>query len=178
LCDPDQILALKNMRDCLFLYWRWHSITLFSNCLQKRLYELKILERHLFLSPIVIPAAGDKGFFLTMWTMGASLLTPVILEFPMLVAIWTTGLASTITFGSGAIKYNTWMDGNYDWSSQIFKSGAFASLNESVEAVATALNNLLIEATLVISGVRPPDSASRRYRHHHILCAQTALIDE
>lgn len=24
------------------------------------------------------------------------------------------------------------MDGNYDWSSQIFKSNAFASLNESV----------------------------------------------
>jgi hypothetical protein len=66
------------MRDCLFLYWCWCSITLFSNCLQKRLYEPKILECHLFLSPIVIPAAGDKGFFLTMWTLVACLLIPVM----------------------------------------------------------------------------------------------------
>jgi hypothetical protein len=56
-----------------------------------------------------------------MWTLGTSLLIPVILEAPMLVAIWTTGLASTITFGNGAIKNNTWMDGNYDWSPQMFK---------------------------------------------------------
>jgi hypothetical protein len=61
----------------------------------------------------------------------------------MLVAIWTTGVASTITFGSGAIKDNTWMDGDYDWPSQTFKSSAFASLNESVDAVATALNHRL-----------------------------------
>ena len=111
-----------------------------------------------------------------MWTLGASLLIPVILDAPMLVAIWTTGLASTITFGSGAIKNNTWMDGNYDWSSQIFKSSAFASLNESVEAVATALNHLLIEATLVIPGVRPPDSASRRYGHDHGGCGWCETI--
>ena len=67
-----------------------------------------------------------------MWTLGASLLIPVILEAPMLVAIWTTGVASTITFGSGAIKNNTWMDGNYDWSSQILKSSAFASSEQSL----------------------------------------------
>ena len=88
----------------------------------------------------------------------------------MLVAIWTTGLASTITFTSGAIKNNTWMDGNYDWSPQIFKSSAFASLNESGEAVATASNHLLTEATLVIPGVRSPDSSSRRYDHDHGGC--------
>jgi len=111
-----------------------------------------------------------------MWTLEASLLTPVILEAPMLVAIWTTGLASTITFGSGAIKNNTWMDGDYDWSFQIFKSSAFASLSESVEAVATALNHLLIEATLVIPGVRPPDSASRRYGHNHGGCGWCETI--
>jgi hypothetical protein len=33
-------------------------------------------------------------------------LIPAILEAPMLVAVWTTGLASTITFGSGAIPAN------------------------------------------------------------------------
>jgi hypothetical protein len=39
------------MRDRLFLYRCWRSITLFGNCLQKRLYELEIFERHLFPSP-------------------------------------------------------------------------------------------------------------------------------
>lgn len=59
-------------------------------------------------------------------------------------------VASTITFGSGVIKNNTWIDGDYDWSSHIFEFSASASLNESVEAVATALNHLRIEATLAI----------------------------
>ena len=61
----------------------------------------------------------------------------------MLVAIWTTGVASIITFGSGAVKDNTWMYGDYDRPSQTFESSAFASLNESVEAVATASNHRL-----------------------------------
>ena len=66
------------MRDCLFLYWCWRSIALFSNCIQKRLYEPKIFERHLFLSPIGIPAAGDKGFFLTTWTLGMVTIMAVV----------------------------------------------------------------------------------------------------
>jgi hypothetical protein len=66
------------MRDCLFLYWCRRGITLFGNCLQKRLYELEISERHLFLSPIVISAAGDKGFFLTTWALGMVTIIAVV----------------------------------------------------------------------------------------------------
>jgi len=73
----------------------------------------------------------------------------------MLVAIWTIGLASVIAFGSGEIKSKASMDSDYDWPSQTFKYGAFASLNESAEAVATTSNHLLIEVTLVIPEVGP-----------------------
>jgi hypothetical protein len=60
------------------------------------------------------------------------------------------GLAYTITFGLDPIKNNTWMDAHYDWLDPVFKSSALASLNESVETVAGALNHLLTEAALVI----------------------------
>jgi hypothetical protein len=62
----------------------------------------------------------------------------------------TLGLAYTITFGLDPIKNNTWMDAHYDWLDPVFKSSALASLNESVEAVAAALNQLLTESGLVI----------------------------
>jgi hypothetical protein len=62
----------------------------------------------------------------------------------------TTGLAYTITFGSGTIKSNVWMDANYDWSDSVFSASAIASLYASVGAVAAAINHLLIEAGQVI----------------------------
>jgi hypothetical protein len=62
----------------------------------------------------------------------------------------TMGLAYTVTFGLDLIKNNTWMDTHYDWLDSVFKSSALASLNESVEAVAAALNHLLIDAELAI----------------------------
>lgn len=62
----------------------------------------------------------------------------------------TMGLAYTITFGLDPIKNNTWMDAHYGWLDPVFKSSALASLNESVEAVAGALNHLLTEAALAI----------------------------
>ena len=62
----------------------------------------------------------------------------------------TTGLAHTITFGSGTIKSNVWMDTNYDWLNSIFSASAIASLYASVGAVAAVINHLLIEAGQVI----------------------------
>jgi len=58
----------------------------------------------------------------------------------------TAGLAYKITFGSGTIKSNTWMDTNYDWVDAVFEAGAMASLYASVTAVAAAINHLMIEA--------------------------------
>jgi hypothetical protein len=92
------------MRDRLFLYRRWHSITLFSDCTQKRLYELEVFERHPSLSPIVIPAAGDKRFFPTTWTLGTSFQILMILEAPMLVAIWTTEPHAVHLKGPGHVR--------------------------------------------------------------------------
>lgn len=62
----------------------------------------------------------------------------------------TTGLAYTITFGSGTIKSNVWMDTNYDWSNSVFSASAIASLYAPVGAVAAVINHLLIEAGQVI----------------------------
>lgn len=59
----------------------------------------------------------------------------------------TVGLAYEITFGSGTIKPNVWMDNNYDWADSVFEASATASLYSSVAAVAAAINHLLIEAT-------------------------------
>jgi len=57
-----------------------------------------------------------------------------------------TGLASTITFGSGTIKSNAWMDTNYNWANSVFEASAMASLYASVAAVAATINHLMIEA--------------------------------
>jgi len=80
----------------------------------------------------------------------------------------TTGLASTITFGSGAIKSNVWMDTNYDWANSVFEASAMASLYASVAAVAAAINHLMIEAassssvlpTLAITGAASATSGT------------------
>ena len=56
-------------------------------------------------------------------------------------------LAKDTTFGSGAIKSNTWMDANYNWADSIFKTSAKASLNASITAVAAAINHLMISVT-------------------------------
>jgi len=58
----------------------------------------------------------------------------------------TLDLAREITFGSGAIKANTWMESNYNWEDPMFRASCLASLNESVRAVAAALGQLLSEA--------------------------------
>ena len=66
----------------------------------------------------------------------------------------TVELAEDITFGSGAIRANTWMDANYNWAEASFVSSALTSLNRSVAAVASAINHLLIEAG---SSIPTPD---------------------
>lgn len=58
----------------------------------------------------------------------------------------TLELAREVTFGSGSIKPNTWMDGHYDWSDEAFRASAMASLSASVVAVAAVMNHLLTEA--------------------------------
>lgn len=55
-------------------------------------------------------------------------------------------LAKTVTFGSGAVRSNVWMDANYDWGSSVFKESAKASLFQSVHAAAAAMNHLLTAA--------------------------------
>lgn len=59
----------------------------------------------------------------------------------------TLQLAESVTFGDGLIRSNTWMDSYYDWSDDTFVSSAMASLDSSVEAVASVINCLMIEAT-------------------------------
>ena len=58
-------------------------------------------------------------------------------------------LAEDITFGSGNIIANTWMDANYNWAENEFYASAIASLNRTVKAVADAINHLMTEAGLV-----------------------------
>ena len=60
----------------------------------------------------------------------------------------TIDLAHEITFGSGSVKANTWMDDNCDWSNGTYRSYAFASVDEAVEAVADAINHLVKDASL------------------------------
>ncbi|MDH4123574.1 MAG: zinc dependent phospholipase C family protein [Thermoplasmata archaeon] len=64
----------------------------------------------------------------------------------------TLDLARDVTFGSGAIKSNVWMDANYNWANSVFEDSAKASLRAAVAAVAAAINHLMIEATS-----SPPD---------------------
>ena len=58
----------------------------------------------------------------------------------------TMALAQKITFGSGSIKPNIWMDDNYDWTDSTFEASAIASLSASVSAVAAVINHLIAEA--------------------------------
>jgi len=58
----------------------------------------------------------------------------------------TIDLARDVTFGKGDIKPNIWMDSNYLWTNREFEASAMASLYATVEAVAAAINHLLIEA--------------------------------
>lgn len=55
-------------------------------------------------------------------------------------------LARDVTFGSGDIMPNIWMDDNYDWSDGAFVDSAMTSLYASVSAVAAAVNHLMFEA--------------------------------
>jgi len=59
----------------------------------------------------------------------------------------TLALARDITFGSGDIKTNVWMDDNYDWSDDDCRESALASLHASVSAVASAINHLMVETS-------------------------------
>lgn len=58
----------------------------------------------------------------------------------------TLGLARSVTFGTGQIMPNVWMDAHYSWSNATFSASAFASLHASVGAVAAAINHLMFEA--------------------------------
>jgi hypothetical protein len=62
----------------------------------------------------------------------------------------TSALARTITFGSGSIKSNIWMDTNYDWANDVFDTSAKASLYSATSAVASVINHLL-------AATEPPD---------------------
>ncbi len=80
-------------------------------------------------------------------TMISSLVAPVpsVLEWNDAYNA-TLLLAHETTFGSGAIKANTWMETNYDWGNAAFRASCQESLNESVRAVASAIGELLFEA--------------------------------
>lgn len=54
-------------------------------------------------------------------------------------------IAKDITFGSGAIEPNIWMDANYNWGNAVFSASVNASLNAAIEAVAATINHLMIE---------------------------------
>lgn len=58
----------------------------------------------------------------------------------------TIGLAYKVTFGSGIVKPNIWMDDNYDWTDPTYRSIAFSTVNETVSSVAAAVNHLVAEA--------------------------------
>ncbi len=60
----------------------------------------------------------------------------------------TLSIAGSVTFGSGTIKSNVWMDTYYDFSDSTFKASALASIYGSVYAVASAVNHLMAEAAL------------------------------
>jgi hypothetical protein len=55
------------------------------------------------------------------------------------------GLAKDITFGTGSIKANTWMDDNYEWSDSVFVASAMASLDAAVYSVAATIEHFLWE---------------------------------
>jgi hypothetical protein len=58
----------------------------------------------------------------------------------------TLQLAFKVTFGSGLIKANVWMDSQYKWSdATTFVPSAFASLDAAVGAVASSIDALISE---------------------------------
>ncbi len=58
----------------------------------------------------------------------------------------TLGLALRVTFGSGLIKANVWMDSHYNWSdTTTFVPSAYASLDAAVGAVASSIDSLMAE---------------------------------
>lgn len=69
----------------------------------------------------------------------------------------TLYLAEDITFGSGAIMSNVWMDDNYDWADDPFVASAMASLYGAVSAVAAVINHLMIEAGSSTPTPPPPN---------------------
>lgn len=91
-----------------------------------------------------------------------------------------TGLAYDITFGAGDIRPNTWMDDNYDWSDDEFRTSAMASLHSAVSAVASAINHLLLEAEYEPPGEEeptvpdPPESLEAYLDDHNITLVWTA----
>jgi len=76
-------------------------------------------------------------------------------------------LANSITFGDGAAKPNVWMDANYNWADTAgFVPSALRSLDLSIQAVASVIDNLVAEAAYnppanpdpPSDPVQPPDS--------------------
>ncbi len=59
-------------------------------------------------------------------------------------------LAQNVTFGYGFIQPNYWMDSHYSWTDSIFSTSANNSEGASVLAVAKAINNLMIEAGIIV----------------------------
>ncbi len=59
----------------------------------------------------------------------------------------TLNLARNVTFGTGSIRPNVWMDAHYDFSDATFEASALASVYASVYAVASAINHLMSETT-------------------------------
>ena len=92
-----------------------------------------------------------EGYEDHVQTMLGTLVAP-----PPSALIWTDAYNSTLalaretTFGSGAIKTNTWMESNYDWSDSAFRASCLESLNESVRAVARVLGQLLLEGGIAL----------------------------
>lgn len=68
----------------------------------------------------------------------------------------TLGLALKVTFGSGGVRPNVWMDDNFDWADAAYRSSAFAAVNESVRYVGAAINHLLKAAGVEQPTPDPP----------------------
>lgn len=71
----------------------------------------------------------------------------------------TLNLAEVVTFGSGTIRSNVWMDTNYDWSDPEFIASARESVFASVSTVAAVINHLLAESATSAPPTPPPPAA-------------------
>jgi hypothetical protein len=71
----------------------------------------------------------------------------------------TLNLAEVVTFGSGTIRSNVWMDTNYDWSDPEFIASARESVFASVSAVAAVINHLLAESATSTPPTPPAPAA-------------------